>query len=580
MPWEGKNASVDGTAGMMRRHPSPADMTTRPCVQCGSALPQNGKFCGVCGAPNAVDAPSATPALAAAPMAAAKRTMLGVATPGIAPPPRPAPAPTVPDSPPDAPVPATGAAAAPATVPAATAPALAPANRTMLGVAMPGIAPLRAGDRSAPVPATVPVPVAIVPPPAPLQELPAPPSPVIVKKTGGLPLSLVAGIAGVVVLAGGIALALLWRGAPPITAQPRVSADGKDVLHLTCDPASCKDGTTASLGGAKATFAHGEADLPLAAPLHVGDNALSLVIDRPGMGRDETVKLVVPVAYRVRADVTTMTSDHPSITIRVEAPPGSDVRVDDKPVALDASGAGAYAIDESAATEGPADTSSVVSVDASYVVATRGRAPDKGTASARVAVAPLRVDAPGARATVEEDHVMIAGRAAKGASVTVDGAPATVAADGSFETTVPLPGAGDHTIAVRGGTAALMPRTVHVTVTRVASLADAAKSFEQRHPLGYDEVEHDIGGKTGPPIVVDGTVIEARGSGHRTLVLVDDRRGCAHGACLARVVVGRDMALLHGQKLRAYGTVARAFTPGGGQTIPEIDAEFALVPRR
>jgi len=542
-------------------------------------------------------------------MADAKRTMLGVAMPGVAPAPRPAP--TVPDPPADAPAPAPATGSAPAHAPApARAAAAAPAfaSRTMLGVAMPGIAPLRAGDPSAPAPspaapapaaspgapaavspspsprrpglATVPIPVAIVPPPAPLEELPAPPPPVIVKKTGGLPLSVVAGAAGAVVLAGGVALALLWRSAPPIAARARAGADGTDILHLTCDPDSCKDGTTASLDGARATFAHGEADLALAAPLHVGDDALSLVIDRPGMGRDETVKIVVPVAYRVRADVTTMTSDPPSITIRVEAPPGSDVRVDGKPVALDARGDGAYAIDESAATAGPADTSRVVSVDASYVVATRGRAPDQGTASARVAVAPLRVDAPNARTVVEEDHVMIAGRAARGASVTVNGAPVTVADDGAFETTVPLPAEGDHAIAVRGGTAALMPRTVRVTVTRVASLADAARSFEQRHPLGYDQVAHDIAGKTGQPVVVDGTVLEARGSGHRTLVLVDDRRGCAHGPCLTRVVIGRDMALSHGQKLRAYGTVARPFTAGGGQTVPEIDAEFAVVPGR
>jgi hypothetical protein len=288
----------------------------------------------------------------------------------------------------------------------------------------------------------------------------------------------------------------------------------------------------------------------------------------------------VHVAYRVRADVTTMSAPHPAITVRIEAKPGSDVRIDGKPVTLDASGLGAYAIDESATTDGPADESRVVSLDATYVLTPPGAAAEKGTVSARVAVSPLRIDAPCPRTTVDEDHVLLSGRAPKGASVSVDGVTVTVAADGSFDTTVPLPATGDHTVEVRASTQALVPRTVHTTVTRVASLADAAKSFEQQQPIGYDAAMTDLAGKTGSPIVVDGTVMEARASGHRTLVLVDDKRGCAKSPCLARVVVGRDMALAHGAKVRAYGYVARPFTTPAGQTVPEVESAFVLQGKR
>jgi hypothetical protein len=307
------------------------------------------------------------------------------------------------------------------------------------------------------------------------------------------------------------------------------------------------------------------------------------------MGRDEIVRLVVPVAYRVSADVTTMSAPHPSITIRVEAMRGAQVQVDGKPLALDANGAGAYAVDETAATEGPADESRVVSVDVPYVVepAQSGRAgstarmpQQKGTVSARVAVAPLRVDAPGPRAVVDEDKVLVAGRAAKNATVTVDGAPVTVGPDGAFETFVPLPAEGDRTIDVRAGTGALTPRLVHVGVSRVGSLADAAKAFEQQKPLGYDAVMSDIAGKTGQPIVVEGDVLESRGSGHRTLALVDDKRGCARGPCLVRVVIGRDLSLVRGERLRAYGLVARPFTTATKQTVPEMESAFVLRTRR
>ena len=465
----------------------------------------------------------------------------------------------------------------------------------MMGIARPGIAPTHPGDAAPapPLPAavapevtaamaprrapmkTVVMPVDVVPLPAPLPDLPAPPRLRVVAKKG-FSLSTVALTAAGLLLAGGMTIAFLWKSAPPITALPRATREGGDVLHLVCDRTSCKDGTLVAFDGAKATFAAGEADLALTTPLHVGDNELALVVDRPGMGRDETVKLVVPVAYRLRADVSTMAGPRPNVTIRVEAQSGTDVRIDDKPVPLDASGAGAYAIDESAATEGPADESRLVSLDATYTIVPKGRPAEKGTVSARVVVAPLRVDAPGTRLVLEDDRVIVAGRAAKGATVSVDGAAAAVRPDGSFEATVPLLAIGDRTIDIRGGTDSLMPRTVHVSVSRVASLTDAAKAFEQRGPIGYDATMSDLEGKTGQPIVVDGEVLDARSVGHRSVIVVDDKRGCSRGPCLARVLLGRDVSVDHGASLRAYGVVARGFTSSPGQTVPEVDAEFVI----
>jgi hypothetical protein len=375
---------------------------------------------------------------------------------------------------------------------------------------------------------------------------------------------------------GGGAIAYFWRGSPPITALPRVTPEGSDVLHLGCAPTSCADGTVAEIDGTSATFTAGAADLPLAQPLHVGTNALSLHLDRPGMGRDEVVSLQVPVAYRVWADVAPMSGPRPNVLVHVQALAGSDVRVADKPVALDATGAGNYAIDESAATDGPADESRPVSVDVPYTVAAPGKGPESGTVSARVSVAPLRVDAPGAREVVEVDHALLAGRAAKGATVTVDGAPAIVAADGTFEKTVALSAPGEISVEVRSGTGALTPRTVHVTLKRVPSLAEEGKAFEKQATLGYDAALANLAGSTGQAIVIDGEVAEPRSSGHRTLMLVDDRRGCAKGPCLVRVIIGQDLVVARGDRLRAYGRVARAFTTPTGQTVPEIEADFVV----
>jgi hypothetical protein len=407
----------------------------------------------------------------------------------------------------------------------------------------------------------------------PLEEMAAPSGPKIVK-AGGVSLVMVASILGGVVLAAGVAVALLWHGAPPISAQPRAAPDGKDVLHMTCDPASCKDGTVAALGAAKVTFAGGEADLTLAEPLRVGDNELVLQITRAGLGRNETLKMVVPVAFRVHADVSTMSAVHPSITIRAEATPGSDVKIDGKPVPLDANGVGSYAVDETTATEGAADESRTISADVPYVVTPKGGTAQTGKVSARLSVAPLRVDAPGPRGVFVEDQVLVAGRAAKGASVTIDGAPAAVAADGAFERAVPMPDYGDRTIDVRAGTASLTPRTVHLSLRRVHSLADEAKAFETKKPVGYDAVMANLTGSTGQPMVVEGEVFGAQASGHRTLVLIDDRRGCTKGPCVARVVIGSDVKLARGDNVKAYGYVTGGVSQGNGQTVPDVEADF------
>jgi hypothetical protein len=472
-------------------------------------------------------------------------------------------------------------------------------SKTMLGVALPGIAPLRPGEAQfARTASTIPQPPRldlprgvdgplhpILPAPEPLADLPAPTPPRIVRK-GGVSLVTLALATGGLVLVGGAAIALLWHGAPPITALPRVTPEGTDVLRLTCDPASCKDGTVVELDGASSKFTAGASDLPLARPLHVGANALALHVDRPGMGRDEVISLSVPVAYRVRADVATMNDPHPSILIHVEALPGSDVRIAEQRVALDANGTGTYALDESAATEGPADESHAVSVDVPYTVtfapagAQAPRAPEAGIVSARVAVAPLRVDSPSAHAVVDTDRVLLAGRAAKGAAVTVDGAAATVESDGSFEATVPLSALGERAIAVRSGTATLSARTVHLSAKRVASLADEAKAFERQPTVGYDAAEANLAANTGKPIVVDGDVIEPRAVSHRMLLLVDDRRGCAKGPCLVRVVVGQDATIARGERLRAYGRIARAFATPSGGTVPEVEADFVLRAKR
>ena len=159
----------------------------------------------------------------------------------------------------------------------------------------------------------------------------------------------VALIMGGLVLVGGVTTgAPLEEAAAHLgAAQGRAGRQGRAAPDVRPGELQGRHGRRRS-AASKTTFAGGEADLTLAEPLHVGDNELALQIDRPGLGRDEAVKLVVPVAFRVHADIATMSAPRarPS-PIRAEALPGQRRATSTaSPSRSTRTATGAYAIDE------------------------------------------------------------------------------------------------------------------------------------------------------------------------------------------------------------------------------------------
>lgn len=606
--------AVEGKPAWIGVRPPPSfydaqAMSESLCPQCGHPAPAGARFCAQCGAimgpsappPTAAPSPVQTPKKAPSPVS--KMTMMGFGSTAAPAPVQISPKEPTP-APPAAPVAPGGSfrgtmlglSAGTPGVPPVAPPAVPPVPRpqppraTVLGVALPGIAPLRAGDSGAPAPtataaasypnesnaAFVPP---IVPAPAPLADLPAPSLARFVRRTG-VPLVAVLLVAGGLLLGGGLGLFWLSRDRPAITAQLRASPEGADVLGLRCDPGSCKNGTSVDVDGARSTFTDGKSDLTLSTLLHIGDNPLALHVDRPGLGRDEVVRLVVPVSFRIRGDLSGISALKPTVAIHVEAATDSIVTVDGKPLALGAGGTATYSIDESAATEGPADESRVVAVQVPYSVTAKGAAPETGIVTARFSVAPLRIDVPGSRGVVDRDRIVVAGRAAKGAVVTVDGSAVSVASDGSFEASIALVAVGERVLRVRAGTPLLSPRTVSVEVKRVASFAQEARAFERLKPLSYDAAMVNPSASVGQPVAVEGEVMKARTSGHRSILIVDDRRGCAKGSCLARVSLAQDLAPAPGTVVRAYGRLAPPFAAASGETVMEVEADFIVTSKR
>jgi hypothetical protein len=504
---------------------------------------------------SAVNLPANAPTAGPQALPPTMKTMLGVAMPGIAP---------TRERPPE------------------------PPGRlgTLLGVAAPGIAPTRPGEPAYESPAQKRAassarpdvaPLPIVPPPAPLLEepLPEPPRPVVKK---GVPaVAVVAIVFVLVVLIGGGAALLFLRSGAPLSAQPQLDETGKESLAVRCE--SCPDGTVIALGASSTTVAGGGAVLPLPAPLSIGDNDLEVQIDRPGAGRDETVKVHVPVAYRVKADLSTLTAEPPSITVHVEALDGAEITVDGQPLALDAAGKGSRAIDVTSEVQGTSDEQKVLEKKIPFTVKQKGAsAPESGQLVVRAAIAPLHLDAPGGELYTDRPTAAVSGQTKPGGTLTIDGQSVTVDAQGRFGVRVELPATGEKRLTIVASAPPLAPRTVRSKIVRVASLEAAAATLDAQRPLGFDAFSADTASNAGALAVVEGDVLEIRVSQGYTVMLVEEKRACsAAGACLARVVHGDEVKAARGDSVRAYGRI-HGTVSSGGKNVPDI--EGVLVIRR
>lgn len=598
------------------------------CPQCQNQVPDGVQFCGVCGAPAAAprkaiaktmvqfspapatkeppqaaapvpQEPANQPAATPARVPVAQRTMLGITAPVADPPPPAAQPPQPVAAEPARPAPQNRTmlgVAMPGIAPTGNTPAAPPAqNRTMLGVAMPGIAPT--GNAPA-APAThnrtmlgVATP-GIAPthdPPAPPVDPPAPTfaAPVSVghmvdapisssnlstpnapKK--GVPVAAVLLLLMAIVAGGGALLYVLSkRGGSALTVRPFLDAQGKDSLRIEC--VNCPAGTTISAGESKATVENQIAELTLAAPLQVGENKIKVLVHKPE-GRDEEQEIRIPVAYRVRTDLTELTKTPPAITIRVEASPGSTATVNGQPLAIDAQGKGAVSIDVSADVTGASAEAKLLERQVPYTVTPPGGAAEQGTVAARLGIAPLRMETPSIRSITTGAHVAVQGQTLPGAAVTVNGASAPVDAHGVFGIQIAL-SEGDNQVSVRADAPSWAPRIMALSVKRVARAEDEIATLKAAAPMGYAEFAADPAAATGKLAYVEGEIVETSHLGRQPISLVAVQTSCSSPPCLVRILHA------HGpkqQKVAVYGVVLGTFS-GNGRSVPEMDATLVIL---
>lgn len=456
-----------------------------------------------------------------------------------------------------------------------------PHIRTVLGVAIPGVAPLNPGvEKPASEPPTKPPQLRDWPPPSAADEdRPRRPGARTINLRAARKNSAIGTLAigaGAALLAAAAVLLYVYALGPErIEGRVVLDAGGSERLSLRCP--RCADGTLVSLDGKQASFSNQQAELPIQRRLNVGETPLTLAVRAPSSAQEHNVSLNVRIDYRVRADLGALSAAVPAVRVLVDALPGSSVTVGDRPVALSAEGRGQEDFDVSDALKGEESSVTRLERRIPYTVVPPGSPRQTGEVIVQLGVTPLVVHAPGPSITVETPTFVLAGRTAKGSSVTVEGRPLAVDPEGRFAQVMNVSSVGATTVTLRSVAPNHAPRLFPLEVRRVRSFAEEATKLRTQVTTSYASIEDDLERKRDWKVALDGNVLERSNLEHSTLFLFDVKSGCQKAPCLARVAYGARSELVPGDRIGVFGRVQGAVDgPKSDSKIPEISADFVL----
>jgi hypothetical protein len=438
----------------------------------------------------------------------------------------------------------------------------------MVGVARPGIAPLHPGEEKKPS-ANPPLDPSLgeiidsTPPPEDTTPWRVPTSALVL-----------VGVCSALVF-GAVIFSIVYDSPKALSAAASVNEQDRDVLELHCD--NCADGTKAKLGDTTITLNNGTGVLPLKEPLILGNNVFNIGLERPGIGRNEVVRVVVPVQYRVHADYSGLNENPAEFGVVFQVRPGMKAVVDGEEIEFDETGRGSYGIDLTKRLQGVDPTERPVTEVVTYSIGPAQGDAEKGRVKLRTLAVPLWLESPGQRTVLDGDRFKLAGRTAKGGTVSVEGQPIVVDAQGRFDQMMSVDAVGETTIELRAQAPDRAPRWVQLRIKRVEDLKKEADLFRQTGTDQYGAYAQNIATKIGMAVVADGVVEQSALDGQTTLILLDVQNGCKQAPCLVRLVHGGALDLKPRSKLSAFGRISRAVEGvRPGSKVPEIQVEFLL----
>ncbi len=345
----------------------------------------------------------------------------------------------------------------------------------------------------------------------------------------GLGLLAAAGI-------GGLAAALGEKPTQIVVTQYTFNEDGKDQLNLMCP--NCPDGTILELDESQATVKNEKAVLLTEKTVNVGRNELNFEVKTAGGDSLSAKPVILPIAYRQKANWKGRHEAAPYAEVIIEAPEGSVVTIDGNPAPMDGTTARAR-IDLSARTLGEATSAEALVLAIPMSVTTEGKTRE-GQATLKNSVTPLQLTSIGSIHELGGKALTIQGRTAPSATVMVGATRLQADAKGGFSHVIekPVPGK----LIVTSFSDRFVARRVEVLLVNQAVVAEDSVST-------FTALEDGVAAR------IEATVVESRVSDGVTMTLFEMQSGCTDGPCLVRGVYAEPRTLKPNRTVRVSGRI-------------------------
>jgi hypothetical protein len=390
----------------------------------------------------------------------------------------------------------------------------------------------------------------------------------------------VALVVAVLAVAGGAAALFLGRSPAaesPLQAQVETNPGGALAMVVTVP--GMPAGTMVRYAGQQQSLdAQGRARFTLdGLGNRVGAIDLPLeVVPANGEPQRRTARIVL--AYRVEPDLANLAAERPSLQLVFHVVPGSQLFLNDQPVATDrTSGLGAARIDNLAPipVDGPDALASTYNV---RVVAPDGTVAT-GTYQLRVPRTPLLLERPArGQLLTASERVVVRGRAPGATRVTLEGAPVELRGD-TFTTLVPVANVGRQSLTLVAYSRTGAPAQARIDIERVAP---GDRGAVARFLDGAAAVDWSQSGPTaGQRVRLRGRVLGAprEWEGGQAFQLVVAERGCEASRCLVWVDIEPGHAPAEGASVQVVGTVVgrRQSVTASGERRSDPVVHAALV---
>lgn len=444
---------------------------------------------------------------------------------------------------------------------------------TLLGVAMPGIAPLQPGHAKVVLASPPPPPFGAVlgngsdPSKPRALSAPAPAD----ASTAQRRLAWVFGLAAALMVVVGAGAVYLWWTAAHLTVQVTSNESGAEQLTLSCS--NCPNGTIASIESSSAQFKNAKATIDLKRRLTVGVNRLSLKVKRPNRATSETVSVTVPIEFRVTTSLAELVADPPAISVQLEAAPKTKFVIDGRHHAVGLEGKLTVPIDVSKSLTGAASAVVPFEQRLAYEI-DRSGTPTKGTLVVRTGVTALELFTPGATHITQNPTFTVTGRTSPRAKLTANSHPIAVAPDGTFHQEMALSAPGSTRLVVRAQEPQLAPRLVEITLERVTNLKQRADELAQPLPTDFDSVFALASEKPDSLVALRGEVIASESA--NALTRIAATASCKRTPCLFSVRYGGPLSLPNGTRILTIGK-ARLTTRTNNPAENDLSIDASLV---